>query len=330
MFRSLRRWLGPARLQYLIGSLILTGIASTVLQVAFAGEDWVISAQTALVIAFLMIAFSLVAGRLSPQMRGRMAFTLLPALGALALGAIIPGLFRLFAGAAVGWLIASQVLLRNTEKREYKLAVKAMRQRDYDTAIQNMTALIKKEPDVFQHYQFRAQLYRFNNNHRKAQRDYEQIIKLAPDTGIGENGLAELNLRLNNLREARQWSEAAHEKAPDEWVALHNLGLIAERQKDDEAAQNYLQEALDLGLPDVRYRLLTRLILIRSFYRTGNTEQAEALLSELKKDKPGLREWQIMLESEEGSQQLKLLERDIEQAADLLQGESLDDVFAAA
>lgn len=331
MLRELERWLGRRNFRLLVGLLVATGLTSLILQIAFPVESWSLMLQTGLVLIFVGGAVWLVGSRVSSETRRRMLITVLPAMGAVALGLIIPDMLRLFLGAALGWLLTAQLLMRNTEKREYKLAIRAMRQKDYAKAIETMSHLIKQEARVPEHYQFRAQLYRLNNDLKRARRDYEKIVELAPETGIGQNGLAELSLQMGDLEAARHWGQQAYERAPDDWVSLYNLGMVAERQHDDSAAITYLTRALEMKLPDSRYRLLTKFWLTRAYFRQGNMEKMQESLRDLQKEKAGLRDWKIIMESDEAAATIRqLLAGDIQQAEALINGDSYTHVFAAA
>lgn len=331
MLRELEHWLGKQNLRILIFLLAFTGFASLILQAAFPDESWSLSLQTVLVLIFVIASAFIVGQRMSPPTRRRMLITLLPAIGAVVLGLLIPSLLRLFLGAAFGWLLTAQLVMRNTEKREYKLAVKAMRNKEYPMAIDMMSHLIKQEPNAPEHYNFRAQLHRLNQDIKRARKDYEKVVQLAPESGIGQNGLAEIALQTGDLDAARQWGQQAYERVPNDWVALYNLGMVAERQQDNQAALDYLTRALEMKLPDSRHRLLTKFWLARVYYRQGDLEKVAKTVEQLKREKSGLRDWKIILESDEAAVTVKnLLAEDIRQAESLMNGEMLSHVFAPA
>lgn len=330
MLAELKNWLGATRLQVLAALLILTGIASAVLQVTFPEAEWLLAAQTFLVLIFLAGAFAVVSGVLNPQRQRRLAFMILPALGLVALGILIQPLFRFFLGAGLGWLLVSQMMLRDTENREYKLAVKALRKNDYALALAHMNALIVRESDQAEHYGFRAQLYRLNNQPQLAKQDYQSAVDLNPHSAVGANGLAEIFLSENDLIHARQWADRAYQIAPQEWVTAYNLGMIAERQHDDKAALVYLQKALDLKMPDSRHRLLAYVWLIRVYHRQHKTAEAKRQLEALHSEKKGLQEWKIILETPESAFLRQLFQQDVRAAQDLMDGKNLNDVFVAA
>ena len=328
---TLKNWLGPGRAWTLIGLLALTGGASLVLQLALPDESWSTSAQTGLVVLFLGAALVLISGVLPQNIRQRVYLTAIPALAALALAVILPGLLLLFLGLAVGWLIGAQFLLReNANDRDYKRAVKAMRKQDYDTAVDYMNALIQREPDAPNHVSFRAQLHRLRGDLRRAQSDYERVMKLMPESAVGPNGLAELHLQRGDLDEARRWAEDAYQKAPEDWIAVYNLGMIEERQGDDEAAIRHLNEALALKMDGGRHRVLAKLWLAKIHHRRGESDQSEALADDLRDEKRGLKEWETILESDEAASLRDTLGDDIRMAQAIAKGESLSDVFDAA
>lgn len=326
--QAVREWLGTTRTTALMALLIVTGIASLILRAAFPDESWSMGVQTAFVLLFLAGASYIVSGVLSPEARQRLYFTVIPSLAAVAIGIVIPGLFRLFLGVGFGWLIAAQFLIRSTEKQDYKQAIRAMRKSDYAKAIEHMNTLIQREPKIPEHYGFRAQLYRLNNDLHRARQDYEKVMKLDPESGLGPNGLAEISLQQNNLTEARKWGEQAYKNAPQDWVAAYNLGMIAERQGDDEVALRILIEAQNLKIPDSRHRLLTNLWLAKIYFRKGEHKMAENIVSQIKKEKQGLKEWQIILESKEAQHLRAMLQADVRMAQTLADGKSLPETFS--
>jgi tetratricopeptide (TPR) repeat protein len=192
-----------------------------------------------------------------------------------------------------------------------------------------MTALIKREPDDPQHYTFRATLHRLRDDLRRAQSDYERVMKLSPESPVGPNGLAEIHLQKGQLEEARRWADEAYQKAPDDWIAVYNLGMIAERQQDDEAALRYLNEALNLKMSGSRHRLLAKFWLAKIHYRRSETHESEKAVRELAKEKSGLREWQAIMESPESASIRATMQDDIRMAKALAEGKSLADVFDA-
>ncbi|MFP4321526.1 MAG: tetratricopeptide repeat protein [Anaerolineales bacterium] len=329
MLKAFREWLGPTRLRGLVGLLIVTGLTSTLLQIVARDEAWTTSAQTGLVLLFLGGAFVIFAGAMQPAPRARLAFTVLPALGALLIGALLPGLLPLFMGIALGWLFAAQLLMRSPENREYKQAIKAMRKKDYAKAIAQMSALIQREPKDAAHYGFRAQLYRLDGQLKRARRDYEKVMQLEPDSSLGANGLADLALEKGNLSEAREWAEKAYRAAPDDWVAGYNLGMILERQGEYGPAIKYLDAALGQDIPESRHRLLAKLWLARAHHQNGAHRNAREAAEGLRAEKRGLREWEIILDSEEGTPLRAQFQQDIRLAKAILAGREASDVFAA-
>jgi tetratricopeptide (TPR) repeat protein len=327
---TMLNWLGPQRRTWLVGLLIATGLASLVLQLAFAEETWSQSAQTALVLLFLAGAFWIVSGVLSPFTKRRLAFTVLPALGALALAVLLPDFLFLFLGAALGWLFAAQMLMRNMDKREYKLAVKALRKGEYQQAIDHINPLIQQEPEVAEHYAFRAQLHRLNDDPKRARQDYEQVLALDPKSSVGANGMSEVSLQNGDLTEARRWAELAYQNAPQDWVAPYNLGMILERAGDDKGAEKALREALALKIPESRHRFLSYFWLSRLLHRQGKPDEAQKMVAELKDEKTGFKEWQTILESKEAATLRTLLQQDVRLAGRLMDGSSLEEVFNAA
>jgi len=323
----LERWLGTTRYRLFIGLLLATGLTSTVLQLAAGGERWVINVQTGLMGVFIAGTLVIVNARLSSETRRRLAFMFVPIVVAIGLGLLIPDLFRLFLGIAVGWFLASQLLMRSADNTEYKRAVKALRRKEYQTAIDEMNALIRRDADQAEHYAFRAQLHRLNDDFNRAKYDYETVLKLDPESSVGANGLAEIYLQKGDLEPAREWAEKAFETAPDEWIAAYNLGMIAERQHDNAAAITYLQQAIDLKIPESRHRLLTYLWLARVYYRQDDQKQADHMIDKLLREKRGLNEWKTILESDEAAHLRGVLQLDVRMAKALFERKSMAYAF---
>jgi tetratricopeptide (TPR) repeat protein len=328
MLKAFQGWLGKRRWRGLIGLLIMTGLASALLQTVFGGEGWVLTAQTLLLVAFLLGAFFLIASAMTPQGRARSRFITLPAIGALGLAGLLPNLGMVFLGVAAGWLIGAPLLLRNTDKREYKQAIRAMRKQDYGQAIAYMSELIKREPNEAAHYIFRAQLHRLNDDLRRAKFDYEKAVALEPTSSQGANGLAEVNLQKGELDEARKWAEIAFQHASEDWVAAYNLGMIAERQGDLSAATSALEKAWALDIPESRHRVLTLLWQARLAYRQGEQDRAQSYVARMGKEKRGLKEWDTILASPEAKNLRGLLINEVRTAQMLVKGMALDDAFA--
>lgn len=330
MVQSVQALLGPQRLRNLLGLLIGTGVASTILQVAFPDANWLVSAQMGLFVVFLGGAFFIVVGVFSKTMQWRLMFTIIPMLIAISLGAIIPSMAFLFTGVAIGWLVVSQIFMRDSSDEPYKQAVKALRKNDYPKALEQMDELIAQSPDVAEHYAFRAQLHRLNNNLTLSEKDYRRALELSPDAPIGANGLSELYLQRNDLVGARHWAEQAYKIAPKEWVVVYNLGMIAERQHDDKNALRYLREALSIGIKESRHRLLAQLWIARICYRAEKMMDAEIAVVALRKERKGMHEWRVTLNSEESLHLRTVFQQDVRLAQALMEGRSLQDVFATA
>ena len=73
--------------------------------------------------------------------------------------------------------------------------VRHLRKNEYQQAVQAMSDLIKREPQVAAHYRFRAELLRIWGKLDRARRDYRKMTELEPEMAVGWNGLAEVELR---------------------------------------------------------------------------------------------------------------------------------------
>jgi tetratricopeptide (TPR) repeat protein len=314
MVKQFTRWLGPFRVRILIGTLVISGLISLLLNIFARNAAWSITAQTVLVLVFLLIVTLTVSSRLHARNQQKMSITLLPALGLAALGIVLPQFLPLLLGGALGWLFISQIFVRDRLRMEYKTAIKHMRNKEYKQAIRVMTDLINSDKDNPDHYLFRAQINRLASKLDAAEHDYRRVINLAPLAANGYNGLSEVYFQMGKYDLARENAAEAYRLEPDYWVAPYNLGMVEDRLEQSEAVIEHMQTVLNQGLPDSRHRLLTYLWLARAYYRLGNNEGAEQSLTSLRKEAKGLKEWQTILDDEQGKIIRRILEEDIQLA----------------
>jgi tetratricopeptide (TPR) repeat protein len=140
--------------------------------------------------------------------------------------------------------------------------------------------------------------------------------------------LAEVYLQAGDYEKALGAGLVAAKLAPEEWVALYNLGMIEDRLERSQDAIDHLQQALDLKVPDARHRLLIYLYLARAEARLGNHAAAEEAAQQLRKQKNGLDEWQKILQSEQAETLREVLGDDVNAASELAAGHI--DVMALA
>jgi Flp pilus assembly protein TadD/peroxiredoxin len=104
---------------------------------------------------------------------------------------------------------------------------------------------------------------------------FKQVIAAKPDDAEAYYNLGTLDLRRNNLQEARQYLEKSVRLRPEYPEAWNNLGMIAAQQnQSDEAVRNF-QESLRLR-PDYSTALLN---LGNLYRRQGNVVEAGKLLT---------------------------------------------------
>lgn len=320
MIGRFARYLGPVRVQALFYLLAGTGLISLILN-AFE-EDWVPQVQTLLVLIFFVGAAIIIFPRLEREERGRWLAILLPAIGALIIGMLfLPEYQAIFAGGALGWIIAGLIIFRPRGKMEYQKAVKHLRKNEFADAVRIMDDVIKAEPNEGQHYRFRAEILRVWGKLDRARRDYEQMVKLEPDSAVAYNGLAEVNLQSGRYDAAREAALKAYALAPGEWVAAYNLGMIEDRLGLSNEAIEHLQQALRLRVPEKRHRLLVRLYLARAYARLGDLESARREVAALKAERGALKEWNTLLGSDQAATLRAALGDDIRTAQALAQDE---------
>lgn len=324
-------WLGPGRTRFIFLLLAFTGLGSLMLNTVQPPEAWVTLVQSLLAVAFLVGAAGAVVTRFSGPERRQALLLIGPAVLAFALGLLFPSLFIVMALAAVGWLVIASITSRAGVRREYQRAIRHLRKAEYDQAIQVMDELIQAEPQQADHFRFRAELYRLSGKPKKARADYEKVIALTPESGVGYNGLAEVYLQIGEYRKALTYGQQALEREPLHWVAAYNLGMIEDRLNMPSEALMHLDKALGSGIPDSRHRLLAQLWIARAATRRGDGERAARALEQMKSERIGLREWTAIFESKEAAVLRNVLAEDVALAARLIEGTAtLDSLEGAA
>lgn len=320
MLKQFQLFLGPARLRALVVLLAVTGFLSLILNVA-AQDEWVVSAQTILVLVFVIGALGIIGTALSPEARIRWAFILAPSIGAVILGlTVLPHLLLPLFGAAVGWVIAGAFLFRQRVPPEYNEAIKHLRKSEYEDAINSLNVLVKQEPDNLQYYRLRAEVFRLWGKLDRALKDYRKMTEINPESAVGHNGIAEVYLQSGRYAEAREAAEQALSLEPEAWVAAYNLGMIEDRLSLPNETITHLQQALNQRVPDARHRLLIHLYLARAHARLGDSAQRDEAILQMEKNRGGLEEWQNLLEHEEAAMLRVVLEADVDLAQGLLSG----------
>ncbi|MBX3085376.1 MAG: tetratricopeptide repeat protein [Anaerolineae bacterium] len=328
--RSFINWLGPDRSRLLFLLLAFTGLISLMLNAVGQQQQWVRLVQSVLFIAFLTGAVVIIVWRFPQQDRRQLLLVVAPALVAMSLGLLFPDLMMFFLPVAVGWIVISLIAMRGGVRREYQAAIKHLRKAEYKEAIAVMTSLIEQEPKVAEHYRFRAELYRLSSKIKKAREDYQRVVELTPESGVGYNGLAEVYLQDGEYEQALPYAQKSMEMEPDHWVPAYNLGMIEDRRGNWEAVSAPLKQALELGIPDSRHRLLTHLWLARAYYHLGQLEQANAEIKEMQREHDGQREWNTIFESEEATVLKAVLLDDVTLAAKLLEENASVELLANA
>ncbi len=324
--RRAANWLGPARTQALFISLAVTGLLSLILNAvnstAKTPFSWIAPAQTGLLLIFLIGALFIVISRLRREDRRRFIVIFMPAIAAFSLALLYPSLWLLFVPTGIGWIFIAYVASRSPMRREYQAAIKHLRRDEYDPAIVIMSDLIKQEPNDPDHRRFRAELYRLAGKGRKARVDYEKVIALQPKSGVGYNGLAELYLQEGDDKTALNYAQQAFALEPDQWVGSYNLGMIEERLGQFADAIAHLLQALKVGVPDSRHRLLAHLWLARAYTQQADSVHADSELAAMRREVTGLNEWKTLFESKQAAVLREVLQSDVTLAEKLIDGET--------
>ena len=326
MLKRMQIFLGPRNFRAFVALLAITGLASLALNVVADASDLAPALQTLLLLVFIVGAAGLVLARLPAEERARWLAVILPSLLVMIVGSLAaPHAAGIFLGAGLGWMVAGIFIFQNIGgPRRYKAAVKAMRKRDYPTAVAEMTAQIREEPERAEHFRFRAELHRLAGDLKAARRDYMRMAELDADSAVAWNGLAEVELQAGRFEAARRAGQNAGQLAPEEWVAAYNLGMIEDRLADYEAVSRHLTRALELKIPDSRHRLLAHLYLYRAYQGLGKRDAAASALSALKNERSGLEEWQVIISADEAQALRDVLKDDIDLARRLIEGEPVE------
>jgi tetratricopeptide (TPR) repeat protein len=319
MIKRFLNFLGHERARALFILLAATGLLSLILNGVTA--EWVRYAQTLLALIFIVGAAFLIVGCLPKDERSRWYAILAPAIGAVLLGLLLlPNLFLLLLGLAVGWIIAGSLLFRARAPMQYQQAVKHLRKNQYAEAVKLLDDLIKAEPNKPEHYDFRARVLRVWGKLDHAKRDYKKMIELAPGLVSGYNALSEVCLQTKDYPSALEAAAKAAELAPTQWVAFYNLGMIEDRLARSKEVIEHLERALALKVPDARHRLLIHMYLARAHSRLGDMTPAEAQIEQIKLHKSGLKDWQTLLESDQADTLRAVLGDDVKTAQALAEG----------
>ena len=243
-----------------------------------------------------------------------------PAIILAVCGALVPAWTLFFVGAALGWLVVAQFVFRGTTQMQYRASIGHLRKGEYSEAAAIMDAVVQAEPNDPAHRQFRALLYRLMGRLDDAESDYKAVIELEPN-GVGARiGLAEVYIQGEDYEQARAAALAAQECDPHGWKVQYTLGMLADRTGEAAAVVNSLERAVAAGIPDSRDRLLVRLWLARAYVRSGQSDQAQQQVVELRKEADSLDEWRLILDSDQGRALRPLLETDINLATQLARG----------
>ncbi len=319
---NLGEFLQSTRGRWALISLIVSGLVSVALGLLFPTAEWGLPVQILLVLSFVLFVVLLY---VPPDARLRILAGGIPALGAVLLGMVVlPQWLGLFIGLAVGWMVAAWFLFRQQTPRELTRAIRAMRKGDYDNAIAEMDTLIRIEKTNPEHYRLRAIIFSLASKHDRAKRDYEKMLALAESTHNTNlqieawNGLSEINLQARHYEAAYEAAQRAHQLYPENWIPLYNLGLIGDRLARSQAVIDHLQQALKVGITDVRQRLLSFLYLARAYNRTGDVEHARLTVKRMENLWSALENLEKLLKDEQSAPLAAIIADDVKTARALM------------
>lgn len=260
--------------------------------------------------------------------RLRLVLVLGPAVLLLTLAIFWPRWTMCFGGGALAWALVVWLLGRGRAQMGYRAAVRHLRRNDMAQAIAAMDALIRAEPARAEHYRFRAELHRLAGDLGAAERDYQQVLALAPGSPDGYLGLAEVAVQRDDYRRAQEHAAQASLCAPDDWRVGYTRALIADRLGDASAALEYAQAALSAGLTDQRLLVLVHLWRARNWARLGDWDAAQAALRDVRKAASGLRDWRLLLETPQAASLQAMVADDLRQVEALLDEQTAQALLA--
>ncbi len=311
--RQWRKWLG-----LLIGTVALGEAA---LYLGWHDAPWLLQAQLALVWLMLAGMVLWLDGHTPAHKRRVVRLMLWPSLALQGLSVLWPDAAFFLSGGAAGWLMAATLIVRKRQRVEYQRAIRALRAGDYARAVELMSALIAAEPNVAEHYNFRATIQRMGGRAQQAVADYQRAAQLEPNSAQSNVGLAETYLQMGRYDEARQHAERALQLAPKDWGAHFLLGQIAHRQNQWGEAVEALERALNLRISQPTSRLLARLWLALDTWQLGKEEEAAHHLEALRKERDGLALWERIFAAEQGSVLRGMLGDDVKLARRLAEAD---------
>jgi tetratricopeptide (TPR) repeat protein len=323
MIDVLTNFLNSPRGRLIIGLFIATGLVSVILGFAGGEAAWVPVVQTVLLLVFLLgaaLAFA------PPEQRLRIVAMAAPAIGALVLGlTVLSQYFLVTVGAAAGWLVAGAFLFRQQDNPEVMQAIRHMRKGRYTEALASMDEAIKRDKDNPEHYRLRGMIFRLDERLDRAKRDYENMLKFAPEGNAGDalraeayDGLAEVHLQAGRYKEADEAALKAHNLFPENWVPLYNLCMINDRLDRPQKTIEYGEKALELRIPDQRQRVLAYLYLARGYARLGDADNAGEQVENMSQLWKGLEGLQKLIEDEQSAPLADVIADDVETARQLM------------
>ena len=149
-------------------------------------------------------------------------------------------------------------------------------------AIGPLLTWLQNKPDDYLTRLYLATVYQSAKENDKAIKEYEKVLKQAPDNSTVLNNLAWL-YSLNGNPKAMDMAESAYRFSPENPDILDTYGWLLIQQSQVEKGQRLIKQALDAlpGNSDIRYHYAAALL------KSGNVAEGKQILEELlKQDKP--------------------------------------------
>ncbi|MEO6148060.1 MAG: XrtA/PEP-CTERM system TPR-repeat protein PrsT [Sulfuriferula sp.] len=170
-----------------------------------------------------------------------------------------------------------------THKADTLLILTLMRDKQYDRALQAITALDKKQPNNPITYNLRGGAYLGKKDITNARKSFEQALAIKPNFFPAAANLAQLDLQSNNPAAARMRFETLLQHDANNIQAMLALAQLSARAGQEKDYLNWLERATKTA-PDA---LQPHLLLTDYYLRKKDFSKALLLARETRTSNPG-------------------------------------------
>jgi len=164
-----------------------------------------------------------------------------------------------------GFIITEPAKLDESSRKDFKRAVDALHDQDFNKAIEFLEKVIDNSPGVTAPYIDIAIAYEHIGKPEQAEENLKTALKLFPGHPVASNEYALLERKAGKFAEARELYEKAIVRFPDYYPAHRNLGILCDLYLNDvKCALEHYQiysdampddEKVKIWIADLRNRL---------------------------------------------------------------------------